>query len=89
MRNDDATDDATDDTWAFNLRTFATRRRGYLQKGSHLGGEGGPAQLRIDRDNASRQHPHRERSETRGGRRGLQVTQVRLERGALHRPAAL
>ena len=54
MRNDDATDDATDDTWAFNLRTFAIRRRGYLQKGSHLGGEGGPAQLRIDRDNASR-----------------------------------
>ena len=90
MRNDDATDDATDDTWAFNLRASTTRRRGRSQKGAPVGGgqgEGGPAQLGIDRDNASREWPHSERSETRRRRRGLQVTQVRLERSALHRTA--
>ena len=79
MRNDDPRDDTMDDKWAFNLRGTDMD----ILEVPSPGGSREPAQLRVDDDDPRRERPDRERRETRGRGRRLQVAHVRLERCAL------
>ena len=71
MRNEDPRDDTMDDKWAFNLR--AAHMDVAIVKASSPGGSREPAQLRVDDDDPRRERPDRQRRETRGRGRGLQV----------------